>query len=375
MDATAPCLPDPPKQIQEVWRPQDLAVGYAGRPVAAATAPDAAGLQQPGLPPVGSGNRHPQDVARGRTEPRQAASLRMAEILQACGEKMRAEIFMPSVAPWLQHVKPPHPPTGMPTGVAAANDMQDPAVRIGPIPVTAPGAGGKTGAETPDADLGAWIQPGWPPVASGSTSVEAEAQSAWRILPICEAAACHTLAGAPAFQPLPAAPTSMPAATLPAGALPGAPAFPETDFISRIAQQMHVQVRDGKGVIRIQLEPAMLGRLEIKAESGAAGLLATIRTDTAAVKDYLEQNLHLLYRSLQDAGVKVDRILVLEDGWTQHAPGYNGYGQPRYSHESRRAPRQSLWQGADDRDAGEVPAAGVAPLLPLPPHSTFHAVA
>jgi hypothetical protein len=99
----------------------------------------------------------------------------------------------------------------------------------------------------------------------------------------------------------------------------GAPAMPGAaeatasrpkEFIFQLADRMQVQLRDGKGEIRIQLQPDSLGHLEIRAESTVNGVVARIVAESSSIKNYLETNLHLLQQSLQDQGLKVDRIQV-----------------------------------------------------------------
>jgi flagellar hook-length control protein FliK len=82
------------------------------------------------------------------------------------------------------------------------------------------------------------------------------------------------------------------------------------DFILQLADQIQVQLRDGKEEIRIHLKPDSLGHLEIRAQSSVNGLVARIAAESSSIKDYLETNLHLLQQSMQDQGLKVDRIQV-----------------------------------------------------------------
>lgn len=152
-------------------------------------------------------------------------------------------------------------------------------------------------------------------------------------------------------------------------------AFAEPDFLLRVAEQMHLQVREGRDLIRIQLRPGVLGRLEIRAESGSSGMVATILTESLGVKNYVEQNLHLLYRSLQDLGLKIDRILVLEESWAHHPAGQYGYQEARSDEQSHDSSRPHSWPGRDAEVPGE--SSGTVPLLlaALAPYSTFHVVA
>jgi flagellar hook-length control protein FliK len=83
------------------------------------------------------------------------------------------------------------------------------------------------------------------------------------------------------------------------------------DLVYELAERIQVLLRDGKGEIRIQLKPEHLGNLEIRAENGGNGVIARITAESGSVKNYLENNLHLLQQSLQDQGLKIDRIQVV----------------------------------------------------------------
>lgn len=81
--------------------------------------------------------------------------------------------------------------------------------------------------------------------------------------------------------------------------------------ILQLAEQVGIQLRAGKGEIRIQLKPDGFGRLEIRAENTMHGISARISTESGAVKSYLENNLQLLQQTLQDQGLKIDRIQII----------------------------------------------------------------
>jgi flagellar hook-length control protein FliK len=95
-------------------------------------------------------------------------------------------------------------------------------------------------------------------------------------------------------------------ATSPNAAAPSRPG----ELVYQIADRIQVQLRDGKNEIRIQLKPESLGSLEIRAEATGNGVIARITAESAAVKNYLENNLHILQQNLQDQGLKVDRIQI-----------------------------------------------------------------
>jgi flagellar hook-length control protein FliK len=166
----------------------------------------------------------------------------------------------------------------------------------------------------------------------------------------------------------------------------GAPAMPGAaeatasrpkEFIIQLADRIQVQLRDGKGEIRIQLQPDNLGHLEIRAESTVNGVVARIVAESSSIKNYLETNLHLLQQSLQDQGLKVERIQVsvqdnngfdsfagyaAQSGHTGPGPQGRGNGRSGASGSLRVEPSEEL---------------AVDPLtwVSLNPNIRFHTVA
>ncbi len=148
-----------------------------------------------------------------------------------------------------------------------------------------------------------------------------------------------------------------------------------TDFLTQLTGRIQMQLRDNQNILTIQLKPSSLGRMEIKAETLTAGVLATILTESASVKNYLERNLPLLQQNFQDQGLKIDRISVAvqEGSWPQQSsPGHQ---------ESRSSSSQQddsgFHSGISDHfeEPGEELALDQQTLLALRPHSTFHAIA
>lgn len=153
-----------------------------------------------------------------------------------------------------------------------------------------------------------------------------------------------------------------------------APAQP-ADFLSQLTERIQAQLRDGEDVIRIQLKPSSLGRMEIRAETSSAGVIATIVTESAGVKSYLEHNLHLLQQSFQDQGLKVDRINVaVQDGdWSQHSG--SGQQESRSGTGNRGESKSAGWHSGLTDHSGEEITLDPAIQAVLRPHSTFHTVA
>jgi flagellar hook-length control protein FliK len=155
------------------------------------------------------------------------------------------------------------------------------------------------------------------------------------------------------------------------------PARPQ-NLIFQIAGRIQIQVRDGGGEIRIQLKPDGLGQLEIKAETTVNGVTARISTDSDGVKSYLDNNLHLLQQTLQDQGLKVDRIFVTvqtgsdDQSSSSYSAQFNHPGQGPHGGESRN-PQGELQ--ADGSDVVEEMAVDPATWLMLKPNTRFYTVA
>jgi flagellar hook-length control protein FliK len=108
------------------------------------------------------------------------------------------------------------------------------------------------------------------------------------------------------------------------GSAPVTTAQPQ-EFVLQVAQRIQFQIRDGKETVRIQLKPDSLGRIEIRAETMGNGVIARIATESNSVKNYLENNMSILQQTLQDQGLKVDRIhIVVQDGLGFSS--FSGYG-------------------------------------------------
>jgi flagellar hook-length control protein FliK len=152
----------------------------------------------------------------------------------------------------------------------------------------------------------------------------------------------------------------------------------EPELYFQLADQIRIQLRDGKGEIRIQLKPDSLGRLEIRAENTAHGVSARISTDSGAVKSYLENNLQLLQQTLQDQGLKIDRIhIVVQDGFdSQSSSGYTAQFGHAGSGQNGKEPQLSSGKSsASHMNPIDETDLDPASWLALNPSSSFYTVA
>ena len=164
---------------------------------------------------------------------------------------------------------------------------------------------------------------------------------------------------------------AMPKTAQPTTARPG-------EFVFELAGKIQTLVKAGEGEIRIQLRPEHLGNIEIKAENGIGGIVARIAAESANVKQFLENNLHSLQQSLQEQGLKVERIDVVvqegldlrQAGTHQQQSGQAGNGQQKSSsHTGGNDDRSASTLSGDELQVDSVTAAV------LGPNSTFHTIA
>ena len=150
------------------------------------------------------------------------------------------------------------------------------------------------------------------------------------------------------------------------------------EFLEQVADHIRLQIRNESGEIRVQLKPEFLGHLEIRAETGANGIVARIAASSENVKAFLETNLPVLQHSLQSQGLRVEKIeIIVHDGFgstqtsaQQQSSGHNGGESPgEPSHSSGTASQASGVPGSDARTPD------MAALPQLGPNSTFHAIA
>ena len=88
----------------------------------------------------------------------------------------------------------------------------------------------------------------------------------------------------------------------------------DQEFVIELAGRIQAQIRGGREMIRIQLHPEDLGRLEIRAESGRNGIIARIAAESTDVKKLLESNIQSLQQTLEARGLKIDRLhIVVEE--------------------------------------------------------------
>jgi flagellar hook-length control protein FliK len=96
------------------------------------------------------------------------------------------------------------------------------------------------------------------------------------------------------------------------------------DFVIELAGRIQAQIRGGREMIRIQLQPEHLGRLEIRAESGRNGIIARIAAESIDAKRLLENNIQNLQQTLEARGLKIDRLHIIVEENSAYAAFADG---------------------------------------------------
>ena len=137
---------------------------------------------------------------------------------------------------------------------------------------------------------------------------------------------------------------------------------PDKDFIVELAGRIQAQISGGREIIRVQLHPEELGRLEIRAESGRNGIIARIAAESVDVKKLLEGNLQNLQQALEARGLKIDRLhIVVEDNtYAMLADGgrYGNSGPSAHNTESSEFSKPSGMgiESPEENEAGDLSA-------------------
>ena len=166
------------------------------------------------------------------------------------------------------------------------------------------------------------------------------------------------------------------AATL---ALPAQPSTTHAaEAVFQLANQIRMQVRDGKGEICIRLNPDSLGRLEIRAENTGSGVWARISTESNTVKSYLDNNLQVLQQALQDQGLRIDRIhIIFQDASdSQSSSGFSAqFGHTGSGQNGREAQSSSGKASPSIPNTVDEAVPDPASWLALNPDNRFYTVA
>ncbi|MEB3328537.1 MAG: flagellar hook-length control protein FliK [Candidatus Sericytochromatia bacterium] len=134
---------------------------------------------------------------------------------------------------------------------------------------------------------------------------------------------------------------------------PTQPARPE-EVLPQILKQAELMKAQQQNTVKLQLYPEHLGKLEIKVMAHQGVLSAQLTADSAQVKGMLETQLAGLQRSLQELGLKVDRVEVAlsSAGLGGFDMAGSGFADPRGQGSGQQPSQPSRLAGGYDTWAG-----------------------
>lgn len=130
------------------------------------------------------------------------------------------------------------------------------------------------------------------------------------------------------------------------------------EVVSQIIQGAHIAVRDGAVEMKLRLQPAELGRVELKIIYEKDVVNTHFVAESEAVRKIIETHLPQLRNALQESGLHADNFSVsVNDGWSSSENRHFGQENQAYRSTSKNhdwkdagseqevMPRESLWTG------------------------------
>ncbi len=88
----------------------------------------------------------------------------------------------------------------------------------------------------------------------------------------------------------------------------------QTDVIRQIVQRMTLRTQGGESRMQIHLKPEFLGSVHMQVSTDQHQVMVRMTADSQAVKETIEQHLHVLRSELQQHGLQIDKFDVLVSG-------------------------------------------------------------
>lgn len=88
------------------------------------------------------------------------------------------------------------------------------------------------------------------------------------------------------------------------------------EILRQVVNHVRLRVGNGHSEIRIHLKPEFLGQLKIAVQIEGGLIAASFTAENLQVKQLLEANLPLLKQSLEEQGLRFDRLDVSLDAWS-----------------------------------------------------------
>ena len=124
----------------------------------------------------------------------------------------------------------------------------------------------------------------------------------------------------------------------------------------QVGRQMRIAARNGDSTIRFQLKPVELGRLHMEIEEVAGNVHVKILTERKATHEMLLQQSADLKASLEEQGVRVEKIEVAVAGDFDQAMARQDTGQHRHGGEAKHQQAQVATPSGKNAPEAQVEA-------------------
>ena len=106
--------------------------------------------------------------------------------------------------------------------------------------------------------------------------------------------------------------------------------------MDQVRQAVSQNVKNGEGSISLQLNPPMLGKVDVEIRMEKGMIQAAFRADQPVTRDILQQSMHILKDSLAEQGVQVVQVSVSADVNSRH-PQQNAFAWTGFQNKIGRA--------------------------------------
>ena len=126
--------------------------------------------------------------------------------------------------------------------------------------------------------------------------------------------------------------------------------------VEQVARGMIRMRLQGRESVTLKLHPPSLGEVRLQVHVHLHQVRTEVVTETAAARDLLAGQVHLLRQALADQGLRLDRIVV---HWNQD-PAAGGFGSPGQAFRDPHG--QDTSRGYPSAPAAEEPALAEVPV-------------
>jgi flagellar hook-length control protein FliK len=116
----------------------------------------------------------------------------------------------------------------------------------------------------------------------------------------------------------------------------------KASVVAQLMEKAQLVANSKNSEVFISLKPEFLGRLSLHAAMQDDALVATITAESPAVKSLLESHIPVLQQALQEQGLSVSKISVVQGNELSFSGFHPGSSHPQQNFEPQQAP-QTPW--------------------------------